>query len=82
MAVGEYLGNGNPDGTSLGSSTSELVSVYGVTPVDQASAITAPLSTATISTAPWGFSGSTQPEALVTAVRSIITALKDFGITA
>jgi len=35
MAVGEYIGNGNPDGTSFGQSTTEKISFYGVTPVDQ-----------------------------------------------
>lgn len=35
MAVGEYLGNGNPDGSSFGRTTTEKISFYGVTPVDQ-----------------------------------------------
>lgn len=35
MAAGEYIGNGNPDGTSLGSSTTEKISFYGVTPIVQ-----------------------------------------------
>jgi ApbE superfamily uncharacterized protein (UPF0280 family) len=38
MAAGEYLGNGNPDGTSFGQS-GEKISFYGATPVTvQASA--------------------------------------------
>jgi ApbE superfamily uncharacterized protein (UPF0280 family) len=32
MAVGEYVGNGNPDGTSFGQS-GEKISFYGATPV-------------------------------------------------
>ena len=36
MAV-QYLGDGAPDGTSLGSSITELVSLYGVTPIAQRS---------------------------------------------
>jgi ApbE superfamily uncharacterized protein (UPF0280 family) len=32
MAAGEYLGNGNPDGTSFGQS-GEKISFYGATPV-------------------------------------------------
>jgi hypothetical protein len=36
MAIGEYLGNGNPDGSSFGSSATEKISFYGVTPVAQA----------------------------------------------
>ena len=35
MAVGEYLGDGNPDGTSFGLSASEKISFYGKTPVAQ-----------------------------------------------
>lgn len=35
MAVGEYIGNGNPDGTSLGGATTEKISFYGVTPIVQ-----------------------------------------------
>lgn len=34
MAVGEYRGNGNPDGTSFGQS-GEKISFYGATPVTQ-----------------------------------------------
>jgi hypothetical protein len=36
MAVGQYLGDGCPDGTSFGQSTTEKISFYGVTPVVQA----------------------------------------------
>lgn len=35
MAVGEFLGNGCPDGTSLGQSATEKISFYGTTPVIQ-----------------------------------------------
>jgi hypothetical protein len=35
MAVGEFLGNGNPDGTCLGVTATELISFYGTTPVVQ-----------------------------------------------
>lgn len=35
MAVGEFLGNGNPDGTCLGLSATELLSFYGATPLAQ-----------------------------------------------
>jgi hypothetical protein len=67
MAV-ENLSSGNDDGTSLGQSASDKVSLHGVTPAIQASAIT--LATgATIAT-------------VVTAVQSIITALSGKGITA
>jgi hypothetical protein len=35
MAVGQYLGDGCPDGTSFGQSATEKISFYGVTPVVQ-----------------------------------------------
>ena len=35
MAIGQHLSNKNPDGTSLGQSTADLISLYGVTPISQ-----------------------------------------------
>lgn len=35
MAIGKQISDGNPDGTSLGQDTSDLVSLYGKTPVSQ-----------------------------------------------
>ena len=37
MAVGQFLGDGSPDGMSLGASATEKISFYGVTPVVQRS---------------------------------------------
>lgn len=37
MPIGRQLSDKNPDGTSLGQSTSDLISFFGVTPVDQPS---------------------------------------------
>ncbi len=77
MAV-HYLGDNGPDGTSLGVSTSELISFYGVTPIAQrTSASQAAVSTsayallsATISSAggTWGLASSTQATQLVNSV--------------
>lgn len=50
MPVGEYLGNGNPDGTSFGQSTTEKISFYGVTPVVQTNIATAGTDLATVIT--------------------------------
>lgn len=35
MAVGQYLGDGCPDGTSFGQSATEKISFYGATPITQ-----------------------------------------------
>ncbi len=63
------ISDADSTGTSLGQSASDKVSVYGKTPVVQASAITALVTTPTATD-------------IATAVNSIITAIKNFGITA
>lgn len=35
MAIGKQLSDKNPDGTALGQSASDLIALYGVTPVSQ-----------------------------------------------
>ena len=35
MPIGKYLSDKNPDGVSLGQSTSDLIALYGGTPVSQ-----------------------------------------------
>jgi hypothetical protein len=69
MPIGKQLSDGNPDGTSLGQSASDLISVYGVTPVDQGAAITNLTTTPTATD-------------IATAVNAIIARLEDFGIIA
>jgi len=45
----ERIGNGNPDGTTLGTSATELIAFYGTAPVVQpAPAVTVGTDTATI----------------------------------
>lgn len=69
MAIGKQLSDGNPDGTGLGQSTSDLISFYGVTPVDQGAAVT------TLATTPTATD-------IATAVNSIISRLQDVGLIA
>lgn len=75
----QIIGDGNPSGTSLGLSATELIGMHGVVAV-QAAAITAPVATGS-ATSSYGFT-QTQADALVTAVRAIIVALQAKGITA
>lgn len=65
----QYLGDNGPDGVSVGASTTEKVSVYGVTPVAQGAAVTALTTTPTATD-------------IATAVNAIISRLEDFGIIA
>jgi hypothetical protein len=77
----QMVGCEQPDGALIGQSSASLVGFYGITPVAQASSITSPGTTASVSTSPYGF-GSTQATALTVAVDSILTALKNVGIIA
>lgn len=67
---GRKIQFGTTNGSSLGTQTTQKLSVYGVTPVVQAGAIGAPSG------------GATVDSQSRTAINSIITALKNFGITA
>jgi hypothetical protein len=81
MAV-QVLGWDQPDGVTLGKDTSALASVYGVTPIAQrvGAAQAAVSTTAATSTTPYGFSTSTQADAIVTLVNELRAACVAFGI--
>lgn len=49
--------------------------LYGATPVTQPAAITAPAATASTNVTPFGYTTSAQADAIVTAVRAILTAI-------
>lgn len=68
MATYNYVDSGQDDGSIMGRSGGKI-GFYGVTPVVKASAIT------TLATTPTATD-------IATAVNSIITALKNVGITA
>lgn len=74
MAVGQYIGDGNPDGTSLGSATSELISFYGTTPIAQRSA--AAQNTTLLSTA----SSTAIDTATKAAIIEIMNTLRVLGL--
>lgn len=84
MAVQE-LGNQGPDGVRLGKTSSEPVSFYGATPAartafsEAAITTTAAISTTTTK---WGFSTSTQANAIVALANEIRAALVTLGLKA
>lgn len=83
MATYERLDYGSADGSQWGGAATDKLGMYGVTPVVQASAITAVNTTGAVSTSnSYGFTTNTQADAIVTAVNSIITALQNLGATA
>lgn len=82
MAIGKQLSDGNPDGTALGQSATDLISFYGETPIVQPT-VTA-IGTTTISqvatSGKWAFASSTAAIAFVGRVRSIQDKLDALGL--
>jgi len=82
MAV-EFLGTNASDGTTLGRTATELISFYGATPIVQPVAITNPATTVSVSTAGiFGFTTSTQANAISNGLRQVIDSLEALGIIA
>ena len=81
MAAGEVIGNGNPSGTTLGSSTSELISLYGVTPIAQRSGSAQGTFTTTMTQSTgYGFLTSTAADAAVALILEMRLALIAIGV--
>lgn len=84
MAV-QYLGDRGPDGNCLGYNSSEPIAFFGATPAARtafsaaAAATTAAISTTTTK---WGYSTSTQANAIVSLVNEIRAALVTLGLKA
>ena len=72
------------DGHVFGRTTSDKIAFYGGTPATRPSAPTAVATTVAISTtsAKWGYSTSTQANAIVTAVNTLIGIVTSLGLAA
>lgn len=79
MAV-VYVGDKNTDGVSFGQAAADLISFYGVSPVEQAAAITAATNTTTTTTTTGAL--TTDIDSIRTKLNSVLTALRDIGIIA
>ena len=77
----KYLSDGRGDGVVVNRS-GESIGFYGVTPVAQAGTFAAVSTTASTSSSPVGYATTTQADAIVTAVNSMRTALRNLGIVA
>jgi UDP-N-acetyl-D-mannosaminuronic acid transferase (WecB/TagA/CpsF family) len=86
MAYNDVIGSGAPGGTSFCSATSEKLSFYGVTPIVQrsGSAQAAVVTTNAVSTTSniWGFSTSSQANAIIALVNELRAALVAVGLIA
>lgn len=86
MADYQIVTTGNPDGALIGLTSSEKLAFYGGTPATRPSAPTAVATTvamstnSTISTSMWGYTGSTQANAIVTAVNTLIGIVTTLGL--
>lgn len=82
MAIGRHLSDAQPDGTALGQSSTDKISFYGATPITQrTSANQATVTTtAATTTTPWGYSTSTQANAIVTLVNELQASLVALGL--
>ena len=76
----EYVGTSGSGGVCLGLSATEKVGFFGTTPAVQPTAAVAATTTAATTTSPWGFATSTQADALVTAVNTLIANQTTLGL--
>ena len=80
----EYIGANASGGMSFGKTSTELISFYGATPSAQlassSQAAAASTAAASISATQWGFSTSTQADAVITLVNRLRADLVTLGI--
>ena len=82
MAV-EYLDKNNDDGTNFGYAATSKIGFYGLTtPIVQPTGATAVATTAATTATPYGYTTSTQADAIVTALNATIANLKALGLVA
>ena len=82
MAEYQYVGDGRPDGTIVGKSSSELVAFHGATPTDQPAFISDQSILALSVSGVIGFTSSTSLSSLVGKVNSILAILSEKGLMA
>jgi hypothetical protein len=88
MATYERLDYGSPDGSQWGGSSSDMLGMYGVTPVTQYASVGAAStyvihnggSSATASTSTWAFKSQAAFESMVTQVSTITVAGRLLGL--
>lgn len=79
MAVKE-LSDGGSAGTRLGQSSTDLVSFFGAAVTTRPTTPSAVATTAASTTTPWGFTTSTQANAVIATLNSLKTNLDALGL--
>ncbi len=79
-----YITDYNDDGSCMGQAAAEKIAFHGTTPAIQQTAPTAVGTTSAVTTAltSWGFTTSTQADAIVTAVNTLRSVLVTYGLIA
>lgn len=92
MTAGKQLSDGNPSGTSLGQSATDLISLFGTTPAAQAAALTTSLTTivpadaegtpdyaiqAITSTTPFGFVNAQEAITVLYVIKNLQTRVDE-----
>lgn len=81
MAAGEVLGNGNPDGVTMGETATELISFYGATPVVQrAGAAQAAAPAGGTGVAAGAYDTAANRDLLINLVNEMRTVLVNLGL--
>lgn len=79
----EVLGSGVSGGTKVVASATELLHLYGGTPVDQPAAVSDVTTTgATSTTNAYGYTTAAQADAIVTAINACLARLRETGAIA
>lgn len=82
MATYESVTYNSPDGAQIGLSASEKVAFHGSTPVDQYAAITDLSINALSVSGVIGFTSSASFSVAITAINSVLAALREKGLIA
>ena len=81
--MSQALHDGSPDGCVIASSSSEKIGFYGATPVTRQAVSAYTTTTAAVSTSTnWGYTTSTQADAINTQIVANTAALRTLGIVA
>ena len=80
----KQLSDQNPDGTTLGQSSTDKIGFYGLTTAVSRQSVSAyTTTTASVSTSTnWGYTTSTQADAINTQVVALTAALRNMGLVA
>lgn len=81
MASYEQVTLNKPDGAQIGLDSTEKLGFFGATPVARQSlTVTTTATTASTSTNPWGFAGSTQANQIIVAMDEVLSLLATLGL--